>query len=159
MMVTARTLISTSLPPSQSNSDAHTYSKFIAGVGLNAIFQTTVCLPTNRVSNNAPLNINTRVMDYVELTLGWLLRNAKGRDAKSFYTCPAFEKCKEPTIPITSPDCGESGVILSKEYIAEGGKFPILEWSPTPQVASQVKEWLLVSEDPDAPLPTPICHG
>ncbi|CAI0655881.1 unnamed protein product, partial [Colletotrichum noveboracense] len=26
-------------------------------------------------------------------------------------------------------------------------------------VEARVKEWLIVSEDPDAPLPTPICHG
>lgn len=35
------------------------------------------------------------------------------------------------------------------------GRIPGLQW----ETVKGVQEWLLVSEDPDAPLPTPICHG
>ncbi|KAJ9152018.1 PEBP-like protein [Pleurostoma richardsiae] len=96
----------------------------------------------------------------IEATLSWLFKNARGRDEKSFFKGPAFAEHKEPTITITSPDCGETGVTLSKEYIAEGGgKIPSLEWRTPDDIASSVKEWLLFVEDPDAPLPTPIAHG
>ncbi|KAI1335108.1 PEBP-like protein [Xylariaceae sp. FL0016] len=96
----------------------------------------------------------------LEVTLSWLFKNAKGRDAKSFYTRPAFANCAEQSIAVTSPDCGENGAKMDVDYTHDGdGKFPALQWSAPPDIAEQVKEWLLVSEDPDAPLPTPICHG
>ncbi|KAH8890926.1 PEBP-like protein [Thozetella sp. PMI_491] len=100
------------------------------------------------------------MLKYVEVSLAWLLQNAKGRDDKAFFTAPAFAEHKEPTIKITSPDCGETNATLSVEYTADGeGKIPILEWTVPDSLKGSVKEWLLFSEDPDAPLPTPICHG
>lgn len=95
-------------------------------------------------------------MNYVEITASWLFSNAKGRDAKAFTKGPAFASHPEPTIPITSPDCGENGATLGPEYMFGGeGRFPELKWDSV----EGVKQWLLISEDPDAPLPTPICHG
>lgn len=100
---------------------------------------------------------------YIEVALAWLFKNQKGRDAKSFYNQPAFSDHKEQTISITSPDCGPSPASLGVEYTydAPGGncKIPSLEWKAPPSIAGAVKEWLLVSEDPDVPLPTPIAHG
>ncbi|KAJ7302928.1 phosphatidylethanolamine-binding protein [Mycena albidolilacea] len=96
----------------------------------------------------------------VEVTLSWLLKNAKGRDAKCFYNRPAFAKHPEQTIEVTSPDCGPTDAQLGMEYTADGsGRFPALEWTAPPVISDKVKQWLLVSEDPDAPLPTPIAHG
>ncbi|KAI1429271.1 PEBP-like protein [Xylaria sp. FL1777] len=96
----------------------------------------------------------------LEVTLSWLFANAKGRDAKSFFTRPALASFKEQSVTVTSRDCGASGSKLTVDYTQDGsGKFPALEWSASPGIADQVKEWLLVSEDPDAPLPTPIIHG
>jgi hypothetical protein len=96
----------------------------------------------------------------IEVTLSWLFANAKGRDAKSFYTRPALASFTEQTIAVTSPDCGPSGSKFTIDYTHDGdGKFPALQWSAPPEVVTAVKEWLLVSEDPDAPLPTPIVHG
>jgi hypothetical protein len=96
----------------------------------------------------------------IEGVLGWVFQNQKGRDTKAFTTLPAFDNFKEPTIDITSPDCGATNSTLAVEYTHDGiGKIPILEWKAPEAIASSVKEWLLVSEDPDAPLPTPICHG
>jgi phosphatidylethanolamine-binding protein (PEBP) family uncharacterized protein len=96
----------------------------------------------------------------IEVTASWLLRNKKGRDAKSFYTIPAFDNHKEKTIEITSPDCGPTPATLSADYTADGtGKIPSLEWKAPESIAASVKEWLLICEDVDAPLPTPICHG
>ncbi|KAI1191275.1 PEBP-like protein [Nemania serpens] len=96
----------------------------------------------------------------LEVVLSRLFANAKGRDAKSFYTRPALASFTEQSITVTSPDCGASGSKLGVDYTHDGrGKFPALKWSARPEIAAQVKEWLLVSEDPDAPLPTPIIHG
>ncbi|KAJ2969097.1 hypothetical protein NUW58_g10068 [Xylaria curta] len=100
------------------------------------------------------------VIAVLEVTLSWLFANAKGRDAKSFFTRPALANFPEQSITVTSPDCGASGSKLQVDYTQDGtGRFPALQWSAPIEVAAQVKEWLLVSEDPDAPLPTPIIHG
>lgn len=96
----------------------------------------------------------------IEGVLGYIFQNQKGRDAKAFTTLPAFENHTDPTIEITSPDCGPTNATLTVEYTHDGiGRIPSLEWKAPENIASEVKEWLLVSEDPDAPLPTPICHG
>ncbi|KIL84790.1 hypothetical protein FAVG1_12018 [Fusarium avenaceum] len=93
---------------------------------------------------------------YIEVTASWLFKSFKGRDAKAFFTTPAFASHPEPTLPITSPDCGPDGATLGKSYMAgDQERFPELNWD----YHEGVKEWLLVAEDPDAPLPTPICHG
>lgn len=99
---------------------------------------------------------------YLEVALAWLFKNQKGRDGKSFYTVSALEDHRERTIEITSPDCGPTPAALSVEYTFDGpggGKFPSLEWKAPASIAGAVKEWLLVSEDPDVPLPSPVAHG
>lgn len=46
---------------------------------------------------------------------------------------------------------------MPKELSAEGaGRFPTLQW---PEASAETKQYLLISEDPDAPLPSPIIHG
>lgn len=98
----------------------------------------------------------------VEVTLAWLLKNKGKNDEKSFYRSAGFADFPEPTITITSAECGPGSrtqpAQLKKEHSADGaGTIPSLEWK-TP-AGLEVKEWLLVIEDPDAPLPTPIAHG
>ncbi|KAG2172727.1 hypothetical protein INT43_000074 [Umbelopsis isabellina] len=89
-----------------------------------------------------------------EAFLGNLLSSQKGRDAGLFSTQPAF-KDKEPTITINSV-IGPSGSTMTKEYAADGeDKFPDLSWDAVPNTAGYV----LVIEDPDAPLWFPPIHG
>lgn len=97
----------------------------------------------------------------IEVSLSWLFKNAKGHDAKSFYTHPAFADFQDKReIVVTAPEIGPTNSKLDVEYTHDGaGKFPTLHWEAPAHIAGKVKEWLLVSEDPDAPLPTPICHG
>ncbi|KAH7001912.1 phosphatidylethanolamine-binding protein [Ilyonectria destructans] len=93
---------------------------------------------------------------YLEVAASWLFKNFRGRDDKAFTTRPAFAAHPEPTLHITSPDCGAHGATLGKEYMSGGeGRIPELKWDGF----DGVKEWLLVNEDFDAPLPMPICHG
>ncbi|KAK9414170.1 hypothetical protein SUNI508_02269 [Seiridium unicorne] len=97
---------------------------------------------------------------YLEVTISWLFKNFRGRDEKLFVKNPAFNSHPTPTIPITSPDCGATDAQLGVDYTHDGaGKFPELSWDVPEELQGKVKEWLLVSEDPDAPLPTPIAHG
>lgn len=98
----------------------------------------------------------------LEVTLSWLFSNAKGRDAKSFQMRPALEEGghrEAAKVTVTSP-VGPSEAVLTTEYTADGpGRFPPLRWEVSPELADKVREWLLVCEDPDAPLPTPVAHG
>ncbi|KAK3942989.1 PEBP-like protein [Diplogelasinospora grovesii] len=96
----------------------------------------------------------------VEVTLSWLFKNARGRDEKCFFKSPAFADHPEQTITVTSPDCGPANTTLTTDYTQDGiGRIPTLEWAAPDSIKGSVKEWLVVNEDPDAPLPTPICHG
>lgn len=104
-------------------------------------------------------------MDHIIYGLAKLLYNQRGRDAKLFTKGPAFADFPEPTIDVTSPDCGPSNSTLKVEYTQYGAeRFPELEWTPPLATGagsssnSQVKEYLLVNEDPDAPIPNPPLH-
>lgn len=93
---------------------------------------------------------------YVELALSYLLP-FKEHDAKCFIKTAAFTSHATATMMVRS-SIGRPGTRLPLKYMGgdDGeGQFPDLEWD----TVDGVKEWLLVSEDPDAPLPTPICHG
>lgn len=96
----------------------------------------------------------------LEVTLAWLFKNAKGRDEKSFHKGPAFADFTEPTIIVTSPELGETNAEIPKEFTADGhGRMPSIEWFVPPGLASKLKEWLVVIEDPDVPLPSPVAHA
>ncbi|OJJ42843.1 hypothetical protein ASPZODRAFT_28925 [Penicilliopsis zonata CBS 506.65] len=99
-----------------------------------------------------------RAMDYVEYCFSWLLANKRGRDAKLFTKGAAFAEFPKPTIAL---ECalGPSGSTMSVEHGPSpkgDGRFPTLKW---PAGSAEVKEYVIVSEDPDAPLPKPIIHG
>ncbi|KAJ2958133.1 hypothetical protein NQZ79_g6260 [Umbelopsis isabellina] len=90
----------------------------------------------------------------IEAFLGNLFYSQKGRDKGLFSNQPEFTD-KEPTITINSI-VGPSGSVMTKEYTGDGpDNFPDLSWEPVPKAFGYV----LVIEDPDAPLPFPIVHG
>ena len=96
---------------------------------------------------------------YIEYTLGLLLSSQRGRDAKLFHRGPAFAKVAEQSIEVTSPECGASNsTMLSKHGADSGNQFPTISWEP-PKTNTKVEEYMLIVEDPDAPLPNPIAHG
>lgn len=97
------------------------------------------------------------IFDYVEYGLARLLINQKGRDGGLFMKTSAFANMPEPTFTIDSPDCGPSNSHMNKEYTGLGqNRFPELTWQ---KPSADVAEYVLISEDPDAPLPTPVTHG
>ena len=96
---------------------------------------------------------------YVEYTLGRLLSGQRGRDTKLFHKGPAFANQTKPSLEVTSPECGASNSnMLSKHGKDGGNQIPAISWEP-PISATEVKEYMLIVEDPDAPLPIPIAHG
>ena len=99
------------------------------------------------------------MLRYVEYTLGLLLSGQRGRDAKLFHKGPAFKDLTEPSLNVTSSECGPSNsTMLDKHGMDTGNQFPTISWEP-PKTATKVREHMLIVEDPDAPLPTPIAHG
>lgn len=97
------------------------------------------------------------LLKMIEYCLGRLLYRFRGYDAQLLFNTKAFREHAKPSIPITSPDCGASGSKLSTEYSKFGaGRIPTLTW---PSAAPNVKEYLLLTEDPDAPLGHPNVHG
>ncbi|KAL1968412.1 hypothetical protein VTN77DRAFT_1941 [Rasamsonia byssochlamydoides] len=97
-------------------------------------------------------------MDYIEQAAAWLLSSRKGHDAGLFHKSRAFANIPEPTIPLESPDIGPTGSNIPPEYGFFGkGLFPTLKWPSSS--SAEIKEYLLVVEDPDAPLSQPVVHG
>ncbi|KAI5803065.1 phosphatidylethanolamine-binding protein [Geopyxis carbonaria] len=95
------------------------------------------------------------LLPYIEYTFSTLLHRVRGHDSGLFTSTPPFSTLP-PSITITSPSLGSSPATLRREHTQDGASlFPDLTWPSTPGVA----EWVLVVEDPDAPLPSPILHG
>lgn len=96
------------------------------------------------------------LLDYVEWFLSWLLSNVRSHEAARFIKGPAFASLPDPTITVTSADCGPSGSNMSLDHTQEGKDlFPQLSWTSVPET----QEYLLICQDVDAPLPSPIVHG
>ena len=99
------------------------------------------------------------MLQYVEYTLGLLLSRQRGRDANLFHKGPAFKDLTETSLEVTSPECGPSNsTMLDKHGMDTGNQFPTISWE-SPKTATKVQEYMLIVEDADAPLPTPIAHG
>lgn len=99
--------------------------------------------------------------DYPEWFLGKLLSGRKGNDDDLFCKASAFKDFPEPNITVEAPEIGPSESKLGKEHGAWGsGRIPEIKWTLSPTLdAAKVKEYLLVFEDPDAPLGHSNPHG
>jgi phosphatidylethanolamine-binding protein (PEBP) family uncharacterized protein len=94
---------------------------------------------------------------YIEWALGTLLFRRRGYDHDLFHKGLAFEQFPNATFEVSSPDCGATGAELGIEYSQLGArKVPQLTW---PAGGPEVKEYVIVSEDPDAPLGHSNVHG
>jgi phosphatidylethanolamine-binding protein (PEBP) family uncharacterized protein len=99
------------------------------------------------------------VLKFLEYCLGVLFYRRRAYDDGIFYKSTAFKNQPKPTIPIESPNCGKTGAALTNEYSKFGsGRIPQLKWS-SESVPPTVKEFLLLCEDPDAPMGEPNVHG
>lgn len=99
----------------------------------------------------------------IEGVIGGLLKSARGRDAKLFTNSAPFKPHPSPTLDVISPECGasKSSLLIAHTPLGEN-RFPELSWSHQPtsgEAGPDVVEYLVVVEDPDAPLPSPVVHG
>lgn len=87
--------------------------------------------------------------------LGRLLRNVKAGEDKLAWTDPRL--AAPSTITLTSPAFAFGGRMPKRNAGARLGDniSPPLEWSGGPQ---NTVAWVVIMEDPDAPLPKPPCH-
>ncbi|KAF1849000.1 PEBP-like protein [Cucurbitaria berberidis CBS 394.84] len=97
------------------------------------------------------------LLKVLEYCIGRLLYRLRGYDELCFFRSRAFAQHAKPNITITSPDCGNSGAKLSNDFSKFGiGRFPSLQWE---RAGPDVKQYLILTEDPDAPLRKPNVHG
>jgi hypothetical protein len=118
-----------------------------------------------------------RISNLAKFILEKLLYFSRGHDSGLFIHGSAFKALPEGSLSVTSPSCGPSGSTLSPKYLApvadgllasplgsNNALFPGLLWTTTAandtdSSVPEILNYLLVVEDPDAPLPTPIVHG
>ncbi|KAI9925462.1 hypothetical protein ASPWEDRAFT_41551 [Aspergillus wentii DTO 134E9] len=98
-------------------------------------------------------------MTYAIFALGLflLLSTVNAQDGRLFFQGPAFSQFPVATFDVDCPEIGPSGSNLTIENSRDGtGCFPALGWSPS---SPGTAKYLIISEDPDAPLPKSIIHG
>lgn len=113
------------------------------------------------------------ILRYIEYFLARLLRNVRGHDHQLFTHQEAFKDVPR-NLDVAAPELGPEGSQMGFEYSAAGGsKFPELTWSLAAAAAppgaakldglaggEAIKEYVLISEDPDVPIPNlAACHG
>ncbi|KAJ3157247.1 hypothetical protein HDU89_002659 [Geranomyces variabilis] len=102
------------------------------------------------------------ITSYLELAVGSVLTTFVKRPAdpmQTIFTRRAIFERLEPKFAITSQDLGESGATFPIDYIHDGeGRFPHLTWERS-ELPVKTKQLLMIIEDPDAPLSTPVVHG
>ncbi|KAJ5606203.1 PEBP-like protein [Penicillium lagena] len=91
----------------------------------------------------------------IERAVAWLLQNRRGHDAGLFHKSAPFSNLPDQTI-VLECNLGPSGSKIPPKYgFFQEGLFPTLQWP----AQDGVVQYLLVIEDPDAPLADPVVHG
>lgn len=96
----------------------------------------------------------------LEAFIGRRLIKQRGRDAKLLTRANAALKNISPTLAVSSPLGPSESPLLPEHTPLADNRFPTLSWTlPSDVDPAQVHSYLLVVEDPDAPLPSPVVHG
>ncbi|KAF7625161.1 phosphatidylethanolamine-binding protein [Aspergillus flavus] len=101
------------------------------------------------------------ILIYLQYFLGRLLYRIRGHDAGQIIRTAAFEQLPMSNMQLEATECGPSGSLMLPHHTCvaadKNGSFPELRWTP-PKV--QVKEYILISEDIDPPIPRfVVMHG
>ncbi|KAJ5085079.1 hypothetical protein N7532_009850 [Penicillium argentinense] len=99
------------------------------------------------------------ILDYIQYGLGRALYPVRGHDSRQIIHHPAFKDVSAPNMLIEAPECGPSGSMMLPKHSGRGEDLlPELRWMP-PESNEPVKEYVLICEDIDIPLPLVIHHG
>jgi len=93
-----------------------------------------------------------------ESFMGWLLYNRKGLDALLFTNKPMFTDVPQSIdVDCTEPDVTDH---LLKRHTPFGeDRFPSLAWKTDGATQAKVREFVVLAQDLDVPLPRPALHG
>ena len=101
------------------------------------------------------------VLHYLQFFLGRLFYPFRGHDSRQFIYIPAFKELPTPNMTLEATECGPSGskMLLHHTCLANDGVglLPDLRWTP-PETNEPVKEYLLICEDIDLPIPFFVAH-
>lgn len=101
------------------------------------------------------------ILHYIQYALGWLFYRIRGHDSRQIIFTPAFKDLPEPNMTLDAIECGPSGskMLLHHTCLADDGIgcIPELEWS-SPETDQLVKEYALICEDLDIPIPFLVIH-
>ncbi|KAJ5157891.1 uncharacterized protein N7482_008991 [Penicillium canariense] len=101
------------------------------------------------------------VLKSLQFASGWLLYPIRGHDTRQIIYDPAFKDHPKPNISLEAVECGPSGSPLLRHHtcLAEDGIgcLPELRWTP-PECDEPVKEYVLICEDIDIPIPCLVVH-
>ncbi|MCJ1313384.1 hypothetical protein MMC25_007062 [Agyrium rufum] len=122
----------------------------------------------------------------IESFIGLLLTSSKGYDSKLLHNKPVFtgfsaqgssfpssrpaevagstqqgsSSLPPQVIEVTSPECGPSPSPMLKQHTPSGDNhFPHLTWTVPGEYIPLIKSFMLIVQDPDAPLPIAPVHG
>jgi len=104
--------------------------------------------------------------NYIETAIGRLTFSLRGHDSLLLTRSTKIAALPK-VIQVSSSECpspsdgGPSAMLVAHTQVGDN-RFPELEWKFTDtgsEEASKVRSWVVVVEDADAPLPTPIVHG
>ncbi|KAL3476902.1 phosphatidylethanolamine-binding protein [Aspergillus californicus] len=133
----------------------HSIRRFLLALDTPVIAYATNVYPCLQYcSYNYPL-----IMRYLRCAVGFVLLiiGTQARHSKLFTSQPSFADHQFPTIPIECTELGSTGSYLDRDHTSEGaGLIPALSW---PSPSDDTVEYLLISEDPDAPIPESVTHG
>ena len=122
----------------------------------------TYAVVSHLATGNSLLTASMGIFQYIEWSLGTLLSYARGHDAALLTRSPAFAGIPE-SIEVSS-DIGPSDTHFSIEHTGHGSEgkrnlFPGIEWSAPVALKNEIKEYLVMIEDPDAPIPPRIMQA
>ena len=100
----------------------------------------------------------------LEYFIGWSLTSIRHHDNKLFTKTQPFNQRPEPIITVISPEYESQEKELQLRHTPMGDNvFPHLKWeildAERDRGKESIVEYLVVVEDPDAPLPMPVVHG
>ncbi|KUM57551.1 hypothetical protein ACN42_g9630 [Penicillium freii] len=101
------------------------------------------------------------ILPYLEYIIGRLLYPIRGHDSRQIIHYPAFKDLPEPNMTLDSPEAGPSGSKLPLHCTCKAtdgkGCLPGLVWT-APNCHEEVKEYVLLCEDLDPPIPFFVFH-